>query len=221
VFTLLGDRDLSAAQVAAQIGCDARRLSRLLYALAHVGLLEVSGGRFRNGIEAAEVLVAGKSGFIGGAHELIAKVWTANLNTAESIRTGRPIAEHDFSTARPEDASNVAKRGAANCPSNLRALMIVDQLPFVIAPDQEQSGWRALGIYHRDRGLFFRLALRVASVVSGSAWAPFGVVRPRKTWTGFAETHPTAQLASMWDDICPRLFRFRGKRVRSCRRPAS
>jgi DNA-binding IclR family transcriptional regulator len=78
VFTALGERDLSAEQVAAQIGCDAGRLSRLLYALAHVGLLEVTGGRFRNGIEAAEVLVAGKPGFIGGAHELITKVWTAN-----------------------------------------------------------------------------------------------------------------------------------------------
>jgi len=105
VFTVLGERDLSAEQVAAQIGCDAKRLSRLLYALAHVGLLEVTGGRFRNGIEAAEVLVAGKPGFIGGAHELIAKVWAANLNTAESIRTGRPIAEHDFSTARPEETA--------------------------------------------------------------------------------------------------------------------
>jgi hypothetical protein len=102
---VLGERDLSAEQVAAQIGCDARRLSRLLYALAHLGLLEVTGGRFRNGIEAAEVLVAGKPGFIGGAHELIAKVWTANLNTAESIRTGRPSAEHDFSTARPEETA--------------------------------------------------------------------------------------------------------------------
>jgi hypothetical protein len=105
VFTILRERDLSAEQVASQIGCDAGRLSRLLYALAHIGLLEVTGGRFRNGIEATEVLVDGKPGFIGRAHELIAKVWAANLNTAESIRTGRPIAEHDFSKACPEETA--------------------------------------------------------------------------------------------------------------------
>lgn len=105
VFTALGERELSAEKVAMQIGCDAGRLSRLLYALAHAGLLEVTDGRFRNGAEAAEVLVAGKPGFVGGAHEVIAKVWSANLNTAESIRTGKPVAEHDFSTAKPEDTA--------------------------------------------------------------------------------------------------------------------
>jgi SAM-dependent methyltransferase len=105
VFTALGKGELSAQEVAAQIGCDAGRLSRLLYALALVGLLEVTDERFRNGAEAAEVLVAGKPGFIGAAHEVIAKVWGANLNTAESIRTGKPAAEHDFSKAKPEDTA--------------------------------------------------------------------------------------------------------------------
>ncbi len=105
VFTALGAGERSAQELAAQIGCDAGRLSRLLYALAHVGLLAVSDGRFRNGPEAAAVLVAGKPGYVGGAHEVIAKVWSANLNTAESIRTGKPIAEHDFSTAKPEDTA--------------------------------------------------------------------------------------------------------------------
>ncbi len=105
VFTALGAGDRTANEVAADIGCDAGRLSRLLYALAHVGLLEVADGRFRNGAEAAEILVAGKPGYIGGAHEVISKVWSANLNTAESIRTGKPVAEHDFSTSKPEDTA--------------------------------------------------------------------------------------------------------------------
>ncbi len=105
VFSALGEGELSAAEVAAKIGCDSGRLSRLLYALAHVGLLEVQDGRFRNGAEAAKVLVAGKPGYVGGAHEMIAKVWSADLNTAESIRTGKPAAEHDFSKARPEETA--------------------------------------------------------------------------------------------------------------------
>jgi len=105
VFTAIGAGNLPAQEIAAKIGCDAGRLSRLLYALAHVGLLEVTGGRFRNGAEAAEILVAGKPGYIGGAHEVIAKVWSANLHTAESIRSGKPAAEHDFSTAKPEDTA--------------------------------------------------------------------------------------------------------------------
>ena len=115
VFTALGEGELSAKEVAAEIGCDAGRLSRLLYALAHVGLLEVTDGRFCNGAEASEVLVAGKPGFVGGAHEVIAKVWSANLNTAESIRTGKPVAEHDFWTASPEEiriAKPIAPPGA-------------------------------------------------------------------------------------------------------------
>ncbi len=105
VFTALGDGELSAEEVAAKLGCDAGRLSRLLYALALIGLLQVADGRFRNGAEAAEVLVAGKPGFVGGAHEVISKVWSANLNTAKSIRSGKPAAEHDFSTADPAETA--------------------------------------------------------------------------------------------------------------------
>ena len=110
VFTALGEAELSAQEIAAKIGCDAGRLSRLLYALTLIGLLEVTDGRFRNGPEAAEVLVAGKPGYIGGAHEVISKVWSANLNTAESIRSGKPAAEHDFSTAKPEDTAAFLRR---------------------------------------------------------------------------------------------------------------
>lgn len=105
LFTALGEGELPPEKIAAKIGCDAGRLSRLLYALALLGLLEVTDGRFRNGAEAAEVLVTGKPGYIGGAHEVIAKVWSANLNTAQSIRSGKPAAEHDFSTAKPEDTA--------------------------------------------------------------------------------------------------------------------
>ena len=105
VFTALGEGGLSAKEIAAKIGCDAGRLSRLLYALAYTGLLEVTDGLFRNGAEATEVLVAGKPAYVGGAHEVISKVWSANLNTAQSIRTGKPVAEHDFSTAGPEETA--------------------------------------------------------------------------------------------------------------------
>lgn len=105
VFSELGDGELSADEVAAKLGCDAGRLSRLLYALTHVGLLEVTDGRFRNGAEAAATLVAGKPGYVGGAHEVIAKVWSADLNTAKSIRSGKPVAEHDFSKASPEETA--------------------------------------------------------------------------------------------------------------------
>lgn len=105
VFTALGDGEGSAEEIAAKLGCDAGRLARLLYALALLGLLEVTDGRFRNGAEAAEMLVAGKPKFIGAVHEVIAKVWGANLNTAQSIRSGRPAAEHDFSSAPPEETA--------------------------------------------------------------------------------------------------------------------
>ncbi len=64
----------------------------------------MTDGRFRNGAEAADVLVAGKPGFIGGAHEVIAKVWSANLNTAELIRR-QAGGRTRFLDGKPEDTA--------------------------------------------------------------------------------------------------------------------
>jgi len=98
VFTQLADAPLTAADIAVRLGVAEERLSRLLYALVVSGLLERRDDRFANTPEAAAFLVEGRSGYIGSAHELWSQLWHADLGTAESIRSSKPVALHDFST---------------------------------------------------------------------------------------------------------------------------
>src|SRR5271167_521951 len=103
VFTHLADGPREAGELAAALGVAEERLSRLLYALTICGLLERHGGGFANGPEAATFLVKGLPRYIGGAHELLSQLWQADLRTAQSIRSGRPAALHDFAGASDEE----------------------------------------------------------------------------------------------------------------------
>jgi hypothetical protein len=89
----------AAAELAAALGVPPERLSRLLYALVTSGLLEQCQDGFANTAEAAAFLVKGRSGYLGGVHELLSQIWHADLLTAQSIRTGKPASLHDFSAA--------------------------------------------------------------------------------------------------------------------------
>jgi predicted O-methyltransferase YrrM len=98
VFTCLKDHPLSAAQVAAALGVESRRLEALLCALAAAGLLEArAGGVFANTPESASLLVKSSPAYLGGPHPLWARLWEAGLRVADSIRAGQPLAQHDFS----------------------------------------------------------------------------------------------------------------------------
>jgi len=77
VFTLLADGPRSASQLAETLGVADERLSRLLYALVVSGLLEKHEDGFANTKEAAEFLVKGRSGYLGGIHELLSQLWHA------------------------------------------------------------------------------------------------------------------------------------------------
>jgi hypothetical protein len=99
VFTPLAEGPLTAADIAARLGVAEDRLSRLLYALVTAGLLESHDGRFANTPETAAFLVKGRPGYIGDTHELWGQLWHADLGTANSIRSGRPAALHDFAAA--------------------------------------------------------------------------------------------------------------------------
>ncbi len=56
IFTRLGDSTATADSLGAALNVAPDRLSRLLYALASIGLLDVEDGQFRNGAEAAAFL---------------------------------------------------------------------------------------------------------------------------------------------------------------------
>ena len=102
VFTNLGDGVRDAKDLASRLGLAEEPLSRLLYALVVCGLLERREGGFANSTEAANFLVKGLPGYLGGMHELLDQLWRADLETAQSLRSGRPAALHDFSQASDE-----------------------------------------------------------------------------------------------------------------------
>jgi SAM-dependent methyltransferase len=103
LFTALATGPATAAEIAERLGVDAERLARLLYALVAAELLTEADGRFANTEEAEAFLVAGKPGYLGSAHELLSRLWHADLMTADSIRNGGPAALHDYSTASDEE----------------------------------------------------------------------------------------------------------------------
>ena len=112
LFTPIAEEALTAEELAARLGVDANRLSRLLYALTAAGLLAEEDGRFRSGAEASEFLASGRPRYMGGSHELLASIWSANLHTAESVRAGGPAAPHDWEQSDPAQAA-AALRGLA------------------------------------------------------------------------------------------------------------
>lgn len=103
VFTPLGEGPRSAEALAKALGVQSLKLRPLLHALVAAGLLTEEGGRFANTPEAAHYLVKGRPDYMGDGHTIYAHLWKAAFQTAESIRTGRPQADHDFSKISAEE----------------------------------------------------------------------------------------------------------------------
>ncbi|MCY4498481.1 MAG: methyltransferase [Rhodospirillaceae bacterium] len=96
VFTPLGDGPKTAEELAAVLNVDPRKLSPLLYALVVAGVLTLEDGAFANTPESDHYLVKGREEYIGNLCEAFEKRWHWALQTAESIRTGKPQAGHDY-----------------------------------------------------------------------------------------------------------------------------
>jgi SAM-dependent methyltransferase len=103
LFTPLKDGPLSADEIAASIGVETTKLRPLLYALAVVGLLIVEDGHFANTAEADYYLVRGHASYRGEDRKFWADIWSAALRIAESIRTGKPQAKHDYANMREDE----------------------------------------------------------------------------------------------------------------------
>lgn len=98
VFSPLADGPRTAVELAAKLEVDARKLQPLLYALVTADLLTVDDDRFANSAEADEFFVKGKPRYLGATHAMYADLWASTLRTAESIRSGKPQAQHDFAS---------------------------------------------------------------------------------------------------------------------------
>jgi SAM-dependent methyltransferase len=85
----LGEADADA--VAAACGLDGRGARLLLDACAALGLLQKTGGRYRNSPEAAAFLVPGSPGDLSGAIRYNRDVYGAWGKLKEMVRTGKPV----------------------------------------------------------------------------------------------------------------------------------
>ena len=126
LFTPLRERPYGAGELAKLLHVQQEQLETLLYALAAARLLCVRDGRFANSEEADQRLVRGRSGFVGDKHLMWSHCFAAALHTAESVRSGRPAAQVDFSA---RDDSELAEllgglhTGAKNVGRELAALL--------------------------------------------------------------------------------------------------
>ncbi len=103
LFTPLKDGPMSAEQLSAAIGVRSAKLKPLLYALAVAGLLNVEGELLANTEVANRFLVRGSPSCVVDMHELLSDLWKAALETAESIRTGLPQAEYNYSAMSKDE----------------------------------------------------------------------------------------------------------------------
>ncbi|MDR3640258.1 MAG: methyltransferase [Humidesulfovibrio sp.] len=102
LFTPLGARPMDAEQLAGVLGVEPAKLAPLLYALVAAGLLTVEDGLFANTPEADCFLVRGKPTYFGERHAFYTARYQELLQTAASIRTGRPQAKLDFASMSAE-----------------------------------------------------------------------------------------------------------------------
>lgn len=102
LFTPLGTGPMDARQLAEALNVEPTKLAPLLYALVAAGLLTAEDGIFANTPEADCFLVRGKSTYFGGRHAFYTARYQELLQTAASIRTGRPQAKIDFASMSSE-----------------------------------------------------------------------------------------------------------------------
>ncbi|MBI5594389.1 MAG: hypothetical protein HY881_28405 [Deltaproteobacteria bacterium] len=102
VFTPLKDGPMQAGTLATALDVQEDKLTPLLYSLAASGLLKMERDLFSNTAETDKFLVRGRPDYIGGLSGFYSKVWHAAMNTAESIRTGKPKQKIDWH-ALPEN----------------------------------------------------------------------------------------------------------------------
>jgi SAM-dependent methyltransferase len=123
VFTPLKNGPLTAEEIAAAIGVATARLRLLLYCLVAAELLIEHDGKFSNTPEANRFLVKGAPSYLGNKHGSIAHRWSSCLKTAESIRSGVPQANLDFSNSPPEELEKFLRNINANTVPAARTLL--------------------------------------------------------------------------------------------------
>lgn len=103
LFSPLKDGPMNVTALAKSLNLQPAKLSPLLYALVTADLLRVEDGVFSNTAESDKFLVRGRPDYMGALSGLYGKLWHAAMNTAESIRTGKPKLKIDWNTLPEEE----------------------------------------------------------------------------------------------------------------------
>ena len=126
VFTTVGDRARSAAEIAEVLGADPRALQMLLNALAAMELLSKSGDLYRNTAGALELLSKDSPAYIGYLimhHHFLYEGWG---RVHEAVVSGGPV--RDSSSKADPDRREAFLMGMFNSAMNI-APRIVGALP--------------------------------------------------------------------------------------------
>lgn len=98
LFTVLHDEPATEEQIRQRLGLHGRGLSDFLNLLAALGLLERTGGGYRNAAGADRYLVRGEETYVDyylRRNHTLYQIWG---RLAETLRTGKPQSSNDFET---------------------------------------------------------------------------------------------------------------------------
>ncbi len=125
VFTALGSRERSSAEIAGEIGTDPRATDRLMNALCAIGLLTKEGDRFRNREETARFLVEDSAEYLAGVGHY-ANLWHRWSTLTEAVRAGGAVESSPISERGEEwlrsFISAMHDRGAKQAPVMIAAI---------------------------------------------------------------------------------------------------
>lgn len=117
LFSLIGNEFLTAGELAAKLGADADAVSRLLNAIAAMGLLARHQDRFGNTPESKALLSSGSQDYIGHIikhHHHLVSAWAS---LPEAVATGRPVRQR--SATRQDDERESFLLGMFNLAMNI------------------------------------------------------------------------------------------------------
>lgn len=123
LFSPLKEGPLTVEQLADTLGVTALKLRPLLYALTASEFLTLDNGRFANSDLANHYLVRSSPRYMGDMHELLSFMWEAELQTADSIRAGKALAETDYYTTPKDELRRILQGLHPGCIAAAYALL--------------------------------------------------------------------------------------------------
>lgn len=103
IFDALAAGELDAKALAQKLGTEPRATGLLANALAALGLLEKTRGRFALGADARRYLLESSDDYLGGMILFDEALWNVWGQLDNSIRTGQPARTPDMFQSRPDE----------------------------------------------------------------------------------------------------------------------